>query len=215
MLLSPLKTQQAELQAFQHFRSESILTEEEVKALTGWTAYTSISETAEDEEKFVYYVKLTDHAGNITYFGSDGVIFDTAAPEASGVTDGETCYTTHIVTVEDENLESVTLNGEAATSPITLAGNKEAAYAIVATDKAGNETTVVITMKPIASISDSIDELTVDNVKSTDKDAIEAVKEAARAVDTENATLEEKDALQEILNQCDELLNRIEKSRQR
>ena len=196
--------------SIQHFRSESILTEEEVKALTGWTAYTSISETAEDEEKFVYYVKLTDHAGNITYFGSDGVIFDTAAPEASGVTDGETCYTTHIVTVEDENLESVTLNGEAATSPITLAGNKEAAYMIVATDKAGNETTVVITMKPIASISDSIDELTVDNVKSTDKDAIEAVKEAARAVDTENATLEEKDALQEILNQCDELLNRIE-----
>ena len=89
--------------SIQHFRSESILTEEAVKALTGWTSYTSISETAEDEEKFVYYVKLTDHAGNITYFGSDGVIFDTAAPEASGVTDGETCYTTHIVTVEDEN----------------------------------------------------------------------------------------------------------------
>ncbi len=35
-----------------------------------------------------------------------------------------------------------------------------------------------ITMKPIASISDSIDGLTVDNVKSTDKDAIEAVKES-------------------------------------
>lgn len=201
----------SEIVSIQYFRSESILTEDEVKALTGWMDYTTaIGETAVDAANFVYYVKLTDNAGNITYFGSDGVIFDTTAPDASGVTDGETYYTTHIVTLEDENLESVTLNGEAVTGPITLEGNKEATYAIVATDKAGNETTIVITMKPLASISDSIDELTVDNVKSTDKDAIEAVKEAAEAVDIENATQEEKDALQEIIDQCEKFLNRIE-----
>ena len=198
--------------SIQYFRSESILTEEAVKALTDWTDYTSISEAAADAGKFVYYVKLTDNAGNITYFGSDGVILDTTAPDASGVTDGETYYTTHIVALEDENLESVTLNGEAVTGPITLEGNKEATYTIVATDKAGNETTVVITMKPIASISDSIDDLTVDTVKSTDKDAIEAVKEAAEAVGIENATQEEKNALQEIIDQCEELLNRVEET---
>lgn len=137
-------------------------------------------------------------------------VADITAPKISGVTDGETCYTTQIAVVEDDNLESLTMNGEAMTSPITLDGDKETVYTIVARDEAGNETIVVITMKPIASVANPIDELTVENVKSTDRDTIEAVKEAAEAVDTENATLKEKDALQGILDQCDKLLNQIE-----
>ena len=53
-------------------------------AIEDWTVYSSISETAEAAAKFVYYVKITDHAGNVTYFGSDGVTFDLTAPRYRG-----------------------------------------------------------------------------------------------------------------------------------
>ena len=76
--------------AVEYYRSEEILTEDDVLAIEDWTVYSSISETAEDAAKFVYYVKITDHAGNVTYFGSDGVTFDLTAPVIEGVTNGAT-----------------------------------------------------------------------------------------------------------------------------
>ena len=46
--------------AVEYYRSEEILTEDEVSAIEDWTVYSSISETAEDAEQFIYYVKITD-----------------------------------------------------------------------------------------------------------------------------------------------------------
>src|SRR5699024_4503586 len=113
--------------------------------------------TAEDVKQFVYYVKITDHAGNVTYFGSDGATFDLTAPVIAGVTDGATYYTTQSVSVTDENFSSVTVNDEAQSdTTFALAGNAEKTYTIVATDKAGNETAVTVTMKPISSLEESI-----------------------------------------------------------
>lgn len=198
--------------AVEYYRSEEILTEDDVLAIEDWTVYSFISETAEDAAKFVYYVKITDHAGNVTYFGSDGVTFDLTAPVIEGVTNGATYYTTQSVTVSDANLESITLNGETVNGTFTIEGNKEETYTIVATDKAGNKTEYTLTMKPISSLEESIGSLSPDNVTSRDKGTVEAVKEQIESIDLEDATEDEKAALQEILDKCDELVEKIEES---
>ena len=85
---------------------------------------------------------------------------------------------------------------------------------MVATDKAGNSTTVTVTMKPISSLEESIDGLTPDDVTSQDKGTVETVKEQMESIDLEDATEDEKAALQEILDKCDELIEKIEESAQ-
>lgn len=200
--------------AVEYYRSEEILTEDEVSAIEDWTVYSSISETAEDAEQFIYYVKITDEAGNTTYFGSDGATFDLTAPVIAGVTEGAIYYTTQSVTVSDTNLQSVTLNDESVGETFTLAGNTEAVYTIAATDKAGNKTTATVTMKPISSLEESIGSLTPNNVTSEDMGKVETVKEQIESIDLEDATEDEKAALQEILDKCDDLVEKIEESAQ-
>ena len=131
--------------------------------------------TVEDGKRFICYIRITDNAGNVTYISTDGAEYDTTAPVINGVENGKTYYTTQTVTVTDDNVASITLNGEAAGADITLNGNEDKVYTITVTDKAGNETMVVVTMKPIAAVNESIEGITVDNVKSSDKETIEDV----------------------------------------
>lgn len=134
-----------EVETIEYYKSDKVLTEADVQAITEWVETDgSFSVTAEDRAQFIYYVKITDKAGNVACFGSDGATFDLTAPVLSGVVDGETCYVTRIVTASDDNLDAVTLNGEAAGSPVTLTGDTDAAYTVVARDKAGNETAVTV-----------------------------------------------------------------------
>ena len=200
------------VQSIEYYRSETILTEDEVKALmdSDWVEYTGkMSETAVDAGKFVYYVKITDNAGNVTLFGSDGVTFDLTDPVVSGVTNGEAPYTTQKVTATDVNLSDVTLNEEPKSSTFMLPGNMDETYTIIATDKAGNSTTVTVNMKPIADLVDPIENLTEENVTSSDRTVIEQVKAAAQAVDTTNAAEAEKTELESIISNCDALLKAI------
>ena len=53
----------------------------------------------------------------------------------------------------DTNLQSVTLNGTEVTgTTVSLPGNVAQTYTIVATDRAGNATTVTVTMQPISDL---------------------------------------------------------------
>ena len=203
--------------SIQYYRSAEILTEDALAAVTGWENYNQpILETAKDAVKFVYYVKVTDNAGNVTRFGSKGVTFDLTPPQISGVDDGSTYYTTQKVEVTDANLQSVTLKDAPDTfenNQLTLTGNMEAAYTIKAVDKAGNEREITVFMKPIQSLAEDIAGLTKENVTADDRDAIVAVQTAVNKVDTEHATdatVAEKNALQGILDYCEELLNKLD-----
>ena len=206
--------------SIQYYRSADILTEEQVAAITDeeWTEYAGpIHEAAKDAEKFVYYVKVTDNAGNNICFASNGATFDLTPPSVTGATSGFTYYTTQKVTVGDANLDTVTLNNEPVTledGALTLPGNTEAIYAVTATDKVGNSTTVTVTMKTIASLADHIDQMTEENVTSADKETVTEVKTDASAADTENATDEEKAALQDILDKCEDLLEKMDEVKQ-
>ena len=208
------------IQSTWYYRSENILTEEQVAALTGtdWKAYTdTISVTAADAETFVYYVKIIDNAGNETCFTSNGATFDLTEPVISGVTNQGEYYTNQTVQVTDDNLDTVTLNGSGASSEITLAGNVDAdtEYIIIATDKAGNTTTVTVTMKPTADLGDAIEGIDPGNVNSSDKETIEDyLDDLNTRLEDENLTNEEKKIIQNLIDDAQDLLNKIDEVEQ-
>lgn len=196
----------------EYHRSDKALTVSEVGALNEWTETNGrFSITAEDKASFIYYVKVTDNADNVTCFGSDGATFDLTPPAISGVANGGTYYVSQAVTVSDENLDAVTVNGAAMTDPtFVIAGNTDQVYRVTATDKAGNATEYTVTMKTIASLGEGVDGLTAGNVTLDDKEAIDAVKDEIVSMNVENATEDEKAALQDVNDSCDRLLEKIE-----
>ena len=101
------------------------------------------------DNKYVIYAKLTDHAGNVTYISSEGIVLDATIPVITGVENDKTYCEAQTVTVTEEYIESVTVNGTA----VTLDANNrftlnpaEGTQTIVVTDKAGNETSVTVTV---------------------------------------------------------------------
>lgn len=206
--------------SIRYYRSGSILTQAQVAALADadWTAYADrIAETAEDAKQFIYYVKITDTAGNATCFASTGATFDLTAPVISGVTDRGEYYTTKTVRVTDDHLAAVTLNGQAAGPQITLAGHVAAdvAYTIVATDKAGNASTVTVTMKPTADLDDAIEGMEPGNVDSSDKEALEDyLDELGDLYQDESLTDAEKETILDLIDGAQDLLDRIEEAAQ-
>jgi len=192
-----------------YYLSDTVLTEAQVKAISSWTDYSTKIKISPDTKKVVY-VKVTDNADNVIYIGSDGLVVDATAPVIAGITDGETYYVTQKFTVTDatSGVKEVKVNGTAVTD-YTLAGDVSATYTVTATDNSGNSSSVTVTMKPIETLDDDIENITVDDVTSADKEAIETVKTDVAGVDTTNATLAEKQALEDITDNCDTLLAKI------
>ena len=133
-----------------YYISDGELTEDEVKALDSWTAGNTDKTTfnINPDQSCVVYARITDNQGNVKYISSDGMVFDGTSPSITGVMDGETYCTSQTVTVTDDNLESVTVNGkEQALSDgkFTLDVKFDTTpIVIAATDKAGNVTTVTV-----------------------------------------------------------------------
>lgn len=101
------------------------------------------------DNKYVIYAKLTDHAGNVTYISSEGVVLDATIPVITGVENGKTYCEAQTVTVTEEYIESVTVNGIAVTLDANnrfILNPAEGTQTIVVTDKAGNETSVTVTV---------------------------------------------------------------------
>ena len=99
------------------------------------------------------------------------------------------------------------MNGNPAAENITLDGNKEATYIIVATDKAGNATTVTVTMKPIKELAKATEDLTHDHVTSADAPVLqelitkldELIADPDTSDDGERETLEQHKVIAEAL----------------
>ena len=101
------------------------------------------------ENKYVIYAKLTDKSGNVAYINSEGIVLDKTAPVISGIENGKTYCEAQTVTVTEEYIESVKVNSTAVTldanNQFTL-NPAEGTQTIVVTDKAGNETSVIVTV---------------------------------------------------------------------
>ena len=208
------------VQTVEYYRSAEALTEEQVAALTEWTAYTgAISETAQDAETFVYYVRITDQVGNTTCFASNGATFDLTKPVIAGVTDGAEYCTTQSVQATDANLDSVTLNGQPVTpdenGAFTLVGNTETEYVIVAADKAGNETTVTVTMKKTDSLKENLGGITIDNATSADRETVQDYLDDLKdRLEDEKLTDEEKEILEGLADEAQDILDRLDEAEQ-
>ena len=93
-----------------------------------------------------FTIKVTDVAGNVI---EKTVTVDVTAPEILGLDDGEYVNRNEIVTIKDNNLDTITINGEEQEFEGTSFQDKlthEGKYVIVAIDKAGNviEKTVTV-----------------------------------------------------------------------
>ena len=97
--------------------------------------------------KYIIYAKLTDNSNNVKYINSNGIVLDNTPPVISGVENGKTYCSAQTVTITEEYLKNVTLDGE----PVTLNENHQftlspltATQEIVVTDKAGNQTNISV-----------------------------------------------------------------------
>lgn len=199
--------------------SDKAMSLEEVMAITDWTAMPKdgVGVTVEDEKTFVYFIRITDKAGNVTYISTDGAEYDTTCPAIGGIENGSIYHTTQVITVTDKNFESITVNGEPATldseGKLALNGNLETTYAIHVMDKAGNVTEYIVTMKVIADITDSIKDITEDDVKSDDKETIETViKNIKEELKNDDLTDEEKAELEDEKQKAEDLIKKIEEA---
>lgn len=199
--------------------SDKAMSLEEVMAITDWTAMPKdgVGVTVEDEKTFVYFIRITDKAGNATYISTDGAEYDTTCPAIGGIENGSIYHTTQVITVTDKNFESITVNGEPATldseGKLVLNGNLETTYSIHVKDKAGNVTEYIVTMKVIADITDSIKDITVNDVKSDDKETIETViKNIKEELKNDDLTDEEKAELEDEKQKAEDLIKKIEEA---
>ena len=125
---------------------------DEVKAITDWTEYNgSFGVTLEDAKKFVYFVRITDNAGNVTYLSTDGAEYDTTAPVLYGIENGGVYHGDKVFKAMDKNFLKIEVDGVNITD--TTEGDDEfkivadnAEHTVTVTDKAGNVTEYKITV---------------------------------------------------------------------
>ena len=99
--------------------------------------------------EYIIYVMLVDENINITYLRSDRITLDNIQPVISGIENGKTYCEAQTVTVDEKNVDTVTVNGTAVTLdadggfvlPPTNGEQK-----IVVTDKAGNNAELTVTV---------------------------------------------------------------------
>ncbi len=207
------------VESIEYAVSDKAMSLEEVMAITDWTAMPKdgVGVTVEDEKTFVYFIRITDKAGNVTYISTDGAEYDTTCPAIRGIENGSIYHTTQVITVTDKNFESITVNGKPATldSEVKLAlnGNRETTYAIRVTDKAGNVTEYTVTMKVIADITNPIKDITEDVVKSDDKETIEnVINNIKKELKNDDLTDEEKAGLEDEKQKAEDLIKKIEEA---
>ena len=102
------------------------------------------------DDKYVVFARIEDHAGNVTFVSSDGMIVDATAPTVNGLEINKTYCGDVKFTVTDEHLDKVTdtigeetKTLEAVDGEYTLSAGT---HKITATDKAGNKTEVNVTV---------------------------------------------------------------------
>ncbi len=211
---------------------EQGLTEADM-ASQSWTDLSGVSGSSfshsfsvDAEKQYVVYVKLVDAQGNTAYISTDGFVIDYTAPTISGVTNAQSYYTSQTLTVADNfgaiGDTELKVNGTAVTlssGSYTIAGDPSQAvsYTLVASDAAGNVSTQLsIKMLPIDSLRPTNAQgavISPDNVQVGDKSAIEDAIDAVEEVkqnQSGSATQAEKDKLDDILQDCNQLLDLID-----
>ena len=131
----------------EYLLSEKALAESELAGMT-FTAYSAPFSINPDNE-YVIYAKLTDTSGNVAYINTNGIVLDATVPVISGIEAGKTYCAAQTITVDEKYIGTVKVNG----TKVILDENGQfilspasGEQTIVVTDKAGNETRVIVTV---------------------------------------------------------------------
>lgn len=141
-----------------------------------------------------------------------------APPEFSGLDPNAVYYTTQKLTVHDSNLVSVMLDGvpvlfEGGTAVVTLPGNTEAFYHVVAQDANGSRSQMDIRMLPLDVLMNPVADLTLDNVKPDNAEDIEdVIADVLLFMDTPNVSEAEMSVLRDMEAELHALLARIDEA---
>lgn len=198
-----------------YYVSSIPLTKSELEMITDWKMMSEqgLHVACKDGKEFIYYIRIKDRANNIAYISTNGAQYDLTSPTISNVKEDEIYYTSTKVVVKDKNLDKVTVNGDVVDETFTLFGNVDKTYTIVAVDKVGNTTTTTITMKPIRALTKSIDDIALDTVNSDDQKELEKVKDKVSKLYTLVLPDDEKEEINDILDEIDALLEVIEEAK--
>ena len=131
----------------EYLLSDKALTQSELAGMT-FTAYSAPFSINPDNE-YVIYAKLTDTSGNVAYINTNGIVLDGTSPVITGIEAGKTYCTAQTITVDEKYIGTVKVNG----TEVILDENGQfilspasGEQTIVVTDKAGNETRVIVTV---------------------------------------------------------------------
>ena len=131
----------------EYLLSEKALAESELAGMT-FTAYSAPFSINPDNE-YVIYAKLTDTSGNVAYIDTNGIVLDGTSPVITGIEAGKTYCAAQTITVGEKYIGTVKVNG----TEVILDENGQfilspasGEQTIVVTDKAGNETRVIVTV---------------------------------------------------------------------
>lgn len=144
-----------------YLASDKKLTDFKQMAFLPYSGELHIGDSYLDKDgRYIIYARLSDASGNVRYISSDGIVVDNTAPVISGIKDGKIYCEAQIVSVEELNLDSITVNGNSVTltdGKLTL-NPAEGKQSVVVTDKAGNTASVTITVNdghtPLADDND-------------------------------------------------------------
>ena len=131
----------------EYLLSDKALAESELAGMT-FTAYSAPFSINPDNE-YVIYAKLTDTSGNVAYINTNGIVLDATVPVITGIENGKTYCAAQTITVDEKYIGTVKVNG----TEVILDENGQfilspasGEQTIVVTDKAGNETRVIVTV---------------------------------------------------------------------
>ena len=131
----------------EYLLSEKALAESELAGMP-FTAYSAPFSINPDNE-YVIYAKLTDTSGNVAYINTNGIVLDGTSPVITGIEAGKTYCAAQTITVDEKYIGTVKVNG----TEVILDENGQfilspasGEQTIVVTDKAGNETRVIVTV---------------------------------------------------------------------
>lgn len=198
---------------------------DELNALDAeWTEYTkAFTIAAVDETKVIVYAKITDNVGNVTFISSDGVAFDTEAPIITGVANLGIYKTDLTIHVADTHLDSVALNGQTVDTTIDddsigatiqVTAGTDAAYTLVATDLAGNTTTVIfytyvenIPVEDVLENLPTVDDFTTDDEKEEIQNVVNSLLDAyLDDLNSEEGTSKDEETIIQEVNKLEQAL---------
>lgn len=152
-----------------------------------WLPYdTETNIQLKEEGRYIVYIRSQDGDGNTSILHTNIIVIDKTAPiikdvNGNALSDQSIIYTDQTYTIDDVNPDKITINGSNVNG-ILLTGDQRKSYTVVVQDKAGNKTTITVNAKKIEDLPaiDAIKDITQNNVKSKDE---QALKDAIKAFD--------------------------------